>query len=147
MLPNQAQKSAITRRIEALPSQTCRLKTAGYVFPADYTMIPPRNTQVSLTSVTGRVRQYNSTRSKQNNRRHRCQRASNSWQPSVSWPLCQHVRPASPTKSSWLLSQSPFQLSLRIQASTSNQISEQACAPVPPQPCATLGGPFDRRAV
>ena len=142
--------------IEALPSQTRRLHRAGYVFAADCSMVTSRTTQVFLTSVTVRVRQFNDARTTHTDRRLRCQRASNSWQPLVSSPLLLPVRPARPKKNMLLSSPSPSRLSQHTQVSTSKRTpdrpfapdqhekSGQAVAPVPPH---IQMQPFNRRAV
>lgn len=119
------------RNTEALPSQSCRLRRAGYVFGSDYLMVPARNTQVSLTSETERARQFNNARSTHIDRRQRCQRASNSWQPLVSSPLLLPVHPARPKKNMLLSSPSPSRLSQHTQVSTSKLAPGQAQAPVP----------------
>lgn len=117
--------------IEALPSQVRRLRKAGYVFKADYPIKASRNTQVSLTSVTVRVRQFNDARTTHIDRRLRCQRASNSWQPLASSPLSLPVRPARQKKNTLLSSPSPSRLSQYTTASTSKTVPEQASAPAP----------------
>ena len=118
-------------QIEALPSQTRRLIDTGYASSPLSTMVQTRNTEVSLNSETGRVRQYNNARPPYSNRRLRCQRASNSWQPLVLLPLCPHVRPDSQTRNSSWLSPSPSQLSQHTPANTSKRNLGQASASAP----------------
>lgn len=124
------------------------LQRAGYVFAADYLMVQSRNTQVSLTSETGRARQFNNARSTYIDRRQRCQRASNSWQPLVSSPLLLPVHPARPKKNMLLSSPSPSRLSQHTQVSTNKLAPGQADAPVP-TPFLTIRQtrPQNRRAV
>lgn len=136
------------RNTEALPSQTRRLRQAGYVFSADYLMVRTRNTQVSLTSETGRARQIYKARATYIDRRQKCQRASNSWQPLVSSPLLLPVHPARPKKNMLLSSPSPSRSSQHTQVSTSNLASGQAVAPVPtPMMSTRQSRPQNRRAV
>lgn len=116
---------------EALESQTNRLKCSAYVFVKLCSMVPVGHTQVFLTSVTGRARQYKTARSTHIDRRHRCQRASNSWQPSVSSPLYLHVQAARRKKNTLWLHPSPSRLSQHTQASTSKLAPGQTFAPVP----------------
>ena len=126
-----AHECSCDRLIEALASQVCRLPNLQYFFGTDCFMVRARNTQVSLTSETGRVRQSYNARPTHIDRRHRCQRASNSWQPSVSSPLLPHAHPARQKKSMSWLSPSPSRSSQRIPVSTSKRIPGQAIVPVP----------------
>lgn len=132
----------------AFASQPQPLQRAGYVFASDYLMVPARNTQVSLTSVTGRARQFNNARATHIDRRLRCQRASNSWQPLVSSPLLLPVHQARPKKNMLLSSPSPSRLSQHTQVSTSKLAPGQAYAPVPtPILNVRPTRPLNRRAV
>ena len=143
-----AQLSSRAHPNEALASQVCRLPNVQYFFGTDCFMVRARNTQVSLTSETGRVRQFQNARPTHIDRRHRCQRASNSWQPSVSSPLLPHVHPARQKKSMSWSSPSPSRSNLRTQVSTSKRISGQAIAPVPTCPARAAdapSAPFDTK--
>lgn len=148
------------RNNEALPSQTRRLVLAGYVFALNCSKVAPRHTQVSLTSETGRARQFNDARPLIIHRRHRCQRASNFWQPLVSSPWFPHAHPARPKKNTLWFSQSPSRLSPYTPASTSKLAWGRAFAPVPHlgsrqvpasvapfHPTSPASRPFNRRAV
>lgn len=138
-----AAEGSCTMGIEALASQVCRLHSLPYVFASDCSMVSSRNTQVSLTSETGRVRQSFNARPTHIHRRHRCRRASNSWQPSVLSPLFLHAQVARAKKNTLLLRQSRSRLSQHTQVSTSKLTAGQAYASAP----TPLGWPYDRRAV
>lgn len=114
---------------DALESQNSRLRVKPYQMKGDWTMVPSRNTQVSLTSEPGRARHFAAQRPLDRNRRHRCPRASNSLQRSALSPQSQHVQAASPTKNTWWLSQNPSRLSQHTQVSTSKPDTGQAFAP------------------
>ncbi len=146
---------------EALPSQTRRLQRAGYVFDYDYSMLHKGITQVTLTSETGRARQFYNARPTYIDRRHRCQRASNSWQPSVLSPRFPHAHPARQKKNTLWSRPSLSRLSLHTPASTSKLALGQACASAPTSRTTGRGliaaprigiipivsQPFNRRAV
>lgn len=131
----QAQYVAIQRspfgQNDARTPQTARFKGGRYQMNTFSRMFRTRNTQVSLTSEPGFARHEAVPGPFETNRRHRCQRASNSWQQSVSSPLLALVQAGRPTRNTWWLSQSPSQSSQHTQASTSKLAPEQARATAP----------------
>lgn len=106
---------------EALKTQLRRLGGCGYLFRTFSPMIPQGNSNRSPTSLEGVGAHFASLQVIESDRRLRCQRASNCWQPSVLSPLLLPVRVSSrPKNLSWLI-QSRSARNRHTQASTSNR--------------------------
>jgi hypothetical protein len=120
-------------RIDALASQGPRLSVEPYLMKGVSIMVQVGNTQVSLTSETGRARHLAVQCPLDRNRRPRCPRASNSLQRSALLPQSRHVPAARLTKNTLLFSQSQSRLSQSTQANTSKPVATdktgQASAP------------------
>ena len=127
-------KQALRPANEALESHCRRLNCTRYQWQITSSNVPSRNTQVSLTSESGRARHQAVPRPINNDRRLRCQRALNCWQHSA---LLQPYRPAQAakqTKNTLWLHPSLSRLSQLTQVSTSKTTNGfkvgQASAPV-----------------
>ncbi len=116
---------------EALPSHIRRLNDARYQCADKSPNLASREPEISLTSEPRRRGHIASCRFIPSHRRLRCPRASNSWRWLALLPPLQLAQAGRPKTSSWSLTQSPSRLSRYTQANSSNDLSGQACAPVP----------------
>ena len=129
MLPQHvAAQPPIKARSEALESHFRPLQRDGYIMDKDSTMFPSRISQEALTLSTDATAHPVSKHSFKNNRRHRCQRASNYWQLSALSLSLLPVRASSRSKNLSLLTQPRFRLSQYTQANTSNILTGWAFA-------------------
>jgi len=124
-----AARHSIQAGFEALASQACALGFSKYLFHRLSLTLSTGYRSVSGTSFEGQVARK-CVKNKVRNRRLRCPRASNCWQPSALLLSLQPVRVSSRSKSLWLSIRNPFRPNPRILVNTSKQFRGQAYAPV-----------------
>ena len=132
---------------EALESHCRRLSEIPYQWQITSSSVRSRNTQVSLTSESGRARHQAVPRPTNIDRRLKCQRALNCWQHSALLQPYQPAQAVKQTKNTLWLHLSPSQLSQLTLVSTIKTTrgskGGQASAPVLTfsRPCTlTVGG-------